>query len=163
MIMTVSGSAGSGSEKIGKSMALNFGMRYVSEKELDLRASRETRTAESHGEKVERLIQAENRKGGVVIAHSAGAWLAKEAALKVYLKSTQRRRAKNRAEKEKIPLNLALEKLEEEEKENTKKLFEVYGVDAKDLSAYDLVLNADRLNEDGITAVVRKYLEKIGG
>ncbi len=65
------------------------------------------------------------------------------------------------SEKEKIPVGEALEKIEMKEIEQEKSFLNNYGINIYDLQVYDLVINTDKLDQDSIIGLIKKYLEKM--
>lgn len=106
-------------------------------------------------------ISGEEKKGNF-ITDSIIAGKQLKNAVKIFLNSARKARAKNISETEKITLPAALEKIEEEEK-NISKTLSKAGLESEyfNVEEFDLVLNIDRLNEDSIITLVEKFLEKI--
>ena len=55
----------------------------------------------------------------------------------------------------------ALESIEMKEREQEKNFLNNYGINIYDLQVYDLVLNIDKLEQDNIIGIIKKYLEKM--
>jgi cytidylate kinase len=166
MIITISGLPGTETSKVGKLLALENGLRYVSRQNLIMRLAVqmnvgiETIREEESIEKIKELIKIEEKRGDIVLDYPIAAWLLSNANVKVFLQSDKRMRARRLVEKEKIPISEALERIETQERNESKIFLNYFGINIYDLGVYDLIINVDKLKEDGVVLVVRKYIEK---
>lgn len=167
MIITITSFPGTETKELSKLLALQVGLRYFSANEIKKRIAVETNLPiekvkeEEFTEKIKQIIEQEAKKNDIIVDHTLGAWTINNADLKVFLKSYKKVRAKTISEKQKIPMGEALETIEMKEREQEKNFLNNYGINIYDLQVYDLVVNIDKLKQDSIIGIIKKYLEKM--
>lgn len=82
-----------------------------------------------------------------------------DADVKIWLSASLEVRARRIASRENIPYEEALKKTEEREISERKRYERYYGIDAGDLSVYDVVLNTELWEAEGVFAIVKTALE----
>ncbi|MEK6973052.1 MAG: cytidylate kinase family protein [archaeon] len=170
MIITITGWPGTNTRNVCKILALQLGLKYLTEEKI------KEDVAKEHNILVEELdfklgkeafINAVNgifRKQGsenVITDYALASWLVNDAALKVFLESKENNRVKKMVVSREMPLIVAKQMIKNEEDERKKKYLYEYGINIFDMQNFDIVLNTDKLNEDGIIALIKKYLEKM--
>jgi len=167
MIITITSYPGTETKELSKLLALQAGLRYFSANEIKKRIAIETNMPiekiqeEEFTEKIKQIIEQEAKKNDIIIDHALAAWTINNADLKVFLKSYSKVRAKIMSEKEKIPMGDSMEQIELKEKEQEKNFLNNYGINIYDLQVYDLVINIDKLDQDRVIGIIKKYLEKM--
>ncbi len=167
MIITVTSYPGTETKELSKLLALQVGLKYFSANEIKKRIAVETNLPiekikeEEFTEKIKQIIEGESKKNDIIIDHLLAAWTINNADLKVFLKSHNKARAKKMSEKKKIPVGNALDEIEMQEKEQERNFLNNYGINIYDLQVYDLVINSDKLDQDSVIGIIKKYLEKM--
>ena len=172
MIITVTGPPGSGATTLAKNLSLNLGLKYVSggavlkkiaaqrgvtEEEIKKLALTDP-TIDYEIEKVQKKAASENN---VVIDAKLAAWKLQKVDLRIYVHAPKRIRAKRIAQAKKMPLAMALEKIEASEEINAKRFLAWYGINIEDVSIYDLVINTNKWKPEGVLEIVSKAIKKI--
>lgn len=164
MIITVSGSPGTGTSTLSRGLAAALGLRWVNSGELfrkiasDKNVSvRELNRLAEKGPEIDYLIddaqKALAREGaGIFEGRLSGHLL--EADLRVLLKAAARTRAERIARRESKLVEDALAETRGREESEARRYKMYYNIDINDYSAYDLVLDTGRFNEAGTLAVV---------
>ncbi len=173
MIITITGLPGTNTRKISKLLALHLGVRYMAEEEIlkmlalsegiQKEKLAEKMFEEKTAEKMKQLVLKEAKGDHVIIDFSLATWLLSEAELKVFIQSPEKSRALELTKEKKIPMVVARKELEEKEEEERKAFLHSLGINIYDLKSFDLVLNSSKLNEEGLVAVVTKYLKGMSG
>jgi cytidylate kinase len=155
MIVFIGSFPGTETKKLCKTLALRLGLRHVQKEEL------EKNIKPKNFEALKQKVQEEEKKGNFITdSILTGRQLQK--AVKIFLNSGKKQRAKTLSDLEKTTMAAALEKNEEEEKSTAKLLSAAsLGNEYFNAEEFDLVLNIDRLNEDSTIALIEKFLEKI--
>ncbi|MFH1751341.1 MAG: cytidylate kinase family protein [archaeon] len=144
-------------EAIAKTIALNNGLKYYSMQTID---SELEGIQDNYSEKARQVFLSKTKNKMAIICHPLAAWQLFNADAKIFLQSLKKNRAIRLSEKEKIPIGEAMQKIDLMQQEQSVSLLKNYGIDSLDLSVYDLVLNIDKLDKDGITAIMEKFIEK---
>lgn len=172
LVVAVSGQAGSGKTTHAKIIAETFGLRYVSSGMLfrEIAKQRGVSLLELHkiAEKdhsIDRLVDENTRreaeKGGVVLEGHLTAWIVKDLAhIKIYLKADLEERARRIAEREGKSYEEALREILEREESNRRRYLKIYGIDIRDLSIFDLVIDTTRLPKESVAKVIRTLIEE---
>ncbi|MFH1664372.1 MAG: (d)CMP kinase [archaeon] len=167
MIITITSYPGTETKELSKLLALQTGLRYFSANEIKKRIAVETNLPiekiqeEDFTEKIKQIIEQEAKNNDIIIDHTLAAWIINNADLKVFLKAYKKTRAKKMSEKLKIPMGDSLEDIELKEKEQEKNFLNNYGINIYDLQVYDLMINTDKLDEESVIGIIKKYLEKM--
>ncbi|MEM0359813.1 MAG: cytidylate kinase family protein [Candidatus Diapherotrites archaeon] len=168
MILAITGLPGTDTRNLCKSLALQLGIKYlpkekILEKTLEEKKGggkkEETELSEEFVQKLRQAILAEAKQDHIIIDWGLATWVLNEADLKVFILSKQKNRAMEITKAKKIPFVEAKQELEEMEEEERKKLLHFLGVNIHDLKYFDLVINADKLEMEGITAIIMKFMK----
>jgi len=172
LVISVSGSHGSGKSTQAKQLAEAFGLRYFSagvmfremadEKGLSLLEF--TRIAEEN-EEFDRLVddrtKIEAEKRGVVLDGSLSAWMADDLAdLKFYLSAPDEVRFRRISLRDNISVAEAREKTLERERREKERFKRFYDVNIDNLAIYDLVLNTELFDPRGTARILKKVVEE---
>ncbi len=168
MILTVTGQPGTNTRNLCKILALQLGIKYLPrEKIIEKIASEEKRSKEETEasaleegfvKKLKELVAKESRQDHVILDWGVAAWVLSEADLRVFVLSKKKSRAKELTRMKKMPFIEAKKEIEERDEEERKSLLAL-GVNVHDLKTFDLVINADKLDAEGIPPVILKYLK----
>ncbi len=82
-----------------------------------------------------------------------------DADMKIWLSASLEVRARRIASRENIQYEEALKKTEERETSERKRYEKYYGIDVGDLSVYDVVLNTELWEAEGVFTIVKTALE----
>lgn len=164
MIITVSGSPGTGTTTLARALAAQLCLRWVNSGELFRKIAGEknisvkemNRLAEK-GPEIDYLIDDAQKAlasdgQGVFEGRLSGHLL--PADLKVLLKTDLRTRAGRISRRESKLLDDAMQETRIREESEARRYKMYYNVDINDLSAYDLVVDTGRFDEAGTLAVV---------
>ena len=164
MIISISGSPGTGTTTLSRSLAAELGIRWINSGELFRKIASEkslsvkemNRLAEK-GPEIDYLIddaqKALAKEGpGIFEGRLSGHLL--PADLKVLLKTDLRARAERICKRESKPLEDAMQETRVREESEARRYKMYYNIDINDLSVYDLVVDTGRFNEAGTLAIV---------
>ncbi len=166
LVIAVSGPPGSGKSTYAKILAKAFNLRYFSAGVLFRRMAREQgldlyefhRLAErvhDFDRMVDNAYLKEAKRGNVVIdAHLAGWFLRDVADLKIYFTAPLEVRAERISKRDGKPYEEALREIVERERSNAKRYMDIYGIDIRDLSVFDLVINTDLWSIEDISRIL---------
>ena len=154
MIVAIASFPGTETKKLCKTLAMRLGLKHLSREIVDAKAI--AASSESSRQEI-----AEEESKGNFITDSMIACKQLQKAVKIFLHSARKARAKQVSEREKISMGAALEKIEEEEKALSKAIAAISGTGYFIPEEFDMVLNLDRLDEEATIALVEKFLEKI--
>ena len=152
MIITLSGYPGTATKKIGKALSLELGLKFFSEEEIGKISGKEA------VERIEEELKKAGR-GRLVEGLVAPAVLKPE--LSVFLLSSKKTRSRNIAVVKKAGDEEAKAIVEELEKEAENAVLEAKGIDVFDLTRYDLVVNLEKIKDEGAIALVKKSLGEL--
>ncbi|MGC9514882.1 (d)CMP kinase [Methanocrinis sp.] len=172
MIITVSGSPGTGTSTLARMLSKELGLRWVNSGELfrkiasdrGISLSELGRVAED-GPEVDYLIDDAQRAmaaeaGGVFEGRLSGHIL--DADLKILLKADRMIRAERIASRENELVEDALQESRVREECEARRYEKYYNIDVDDLSVYDLVIDTGTWGEEGVVAITMaavRYLE----
>ncbi len=164
MIITISGSPGTGTTTLARALSLQLGLRHVNSGELFRKIAGEknisvkemNRLAEK-GPEIDYLIddaqKALAKEGqGVFEGRLSGHLL--NADLKILLKTDLRTRAERISKRESKLLEDACRETRVREESEARRYKMYYNIDINDLSTYDLVVDTGRFDEAGTQAIV---------
>ena len=157
MIITLSGYPGTQTRKLGKILALELGLKFVSEENICRENGLEISDEESV-KRINEIIKEEAAKGGKLVEGILAPIALENADLRVFLLSSKNTRAKSVAVAKNISSGEALSTIEEMETKTGNAILNAKGVDAFDLNKFDVAVNLDKIKEDGAIAVVKKCL-----
>jgi len=173
VVIAVSGPPGSGKTTQAVKIAEYFGLRYfsagklfreialkkgVSVEELSIQAMRDP----SIDFEIDKRTYEEALKGNVVLDGHLTAWIVKDIAdVKIYLKAPLNVRVERIARRDNVDSYKALKETLLREYTQWRRYLDYYGIDINDLSIFDLIIDAEKLNIDSIFEIIRSYIEKI--
>ena len=169
--VTIGGLHGTGKSCVADRIAKHFGLRRVSAgvifrtlaKEKGYTLEEFSIVAEGN-EEIDRELdarqKAEAEKGNLVMDGQLAGWMAGENAdFRVMLTAPVDVRVKRIANRDAVDFESAKHETMTREQSEKERYFEYYGIDVSDLSIYDLIVNTDKFELDGVVAVVRSTLE----
>ena len=169
MILSITGLPGTDTRNLSKMLALQLGVRYLTKEKIIEKIALEEKRAKEYVEanslseefvkKLRQLVLKEARTDHVILDWGLAAWVLNEAELKVFVLSKKKERAKELTRARKMPFIDAKREIEEQEEDERRNLLHLLGVNVHDLKSFDLVINADKLGADGVSAVIIKYLK----
>ena len=164
MIITVSGSPGTGTTTLARALSVQLGLSWVNSGELFRKIASEknisvkemNRMAEK-GPEIDYLIDDAQRSlaregQGVFEGRLSGHLL--DADLKVLLKSDLRTRAERISNRESKLLEDACQETRQREESEARRYKKHYNIDINDFNVYDLVVDTGRFNESRTLALV---------
>ncbi len=177
LVIAVSGLPGSGKSTLAKILADNLGLNYVSSGKLFREMAREkgmsleefTKYAElnhSIDKEIDHRALKEAMKGCAVIDGHIAAWVVKKYAhLKIFLKASREVRARRVSRRDRVPFKKALNQVVLRDESEVKRFREIYGIDMNDLSIFDLVINTEKFNVEGVfnmvLAAVKNFMREL--
>lgn len=170
-VIAVGGLHGTGKSSVADAVAKKFNLNRISAgvafrqlaKERNLTLEEFSRVAEGN-EEIDRLIddrlKSEAEKGDAVIDGQLAAWMAGDNAdLKILLIAPVETRIKRISERDGTDFEHARRETITREGSEKARYFEYYGVDVSDHSIYDLIINTDKYDLDGVNAIVFSAIE----
>jgi len=164
MIITISGSPGTGTSTLSRILSKEFGLRWVNSGELFRKIASDRgislgelgRIAEE-GPEIDYLIDDAQRTmaaeaGGIFEGRLSGHVL--DADLKILLKADRRVGAERIAAREKKLVEDALQESRVREECEARRYEKYYNIDVNDFSVYDLVIDTETWDERGVAAIV---------
>jgi len=164
MIITISGSPGTGTSTLSRSLCAELGLRYVNSGELFRKIASEknisvrdmNRLAEK-GPEIDYLIDDAQKAlakegGGIFEGRLSGHLLAAD--LKVALKTDLRKRAERISKREAKLLEDAMSETRQREESEARRYKMYYNIDINDYSVYDLVVDTGKFDEAATLAIV---------
>jgi cytidylate kinase len=168
LVITISGPHGTGKSTYAKPLARALNLRYVSAGEVFRELAKErkmtledfSRLAEQDPS-VDRMIDERTKRiakeGGVVIDAQLAAWMAKDlATAKVLLVAPDETRFKRIAEREHVAIAEARKETLAREEIQRRRYKKYYGINAGDLSIYDLRIDTTASIEQTRALVIEK-------
>jgi cytidylate kinase len=172
MLITVSGQAGSGKSTLAATLADALGYEHVSGGDIfrDLAAERDmtplelNRLAEDEDQidrDLDRRLRSTARESdNLVLESRLAGWMAGEYAdLRLWLDAPLDVRAERIADREDKSVETAREETEARTESESARYNEYYGIDIRDLSIYDLVINTARWGPDGVVSLAQSAVE----
>ncbi len=164
MIITVSGSPGTGTTTLARALSAQLGLTWINSGELFRKIASEknisvkdmNRMAEK-GPEIDYLIDDAQRslaKDGTGIFEGRLSGHLLDADLKVLLKADLKTRAERICKREAKLLEDAFQETRQREESEARRYKKYYNIDINDLSVYDLVVDTGRFNESGTIAIV---------
>ncbi len=164
MIITISGSPGTGTSTLSRSLCAELDLRYVNSGELFRKIASEknisvrdmNRLAEK-GPEIDYLIDDAQKAlakegGGIFEGRLSGHLLAAD--LKVALKTDLRKRAERISKREAKLLEDAMSETRQREESEARRYKMYYNIDINDYSVYDLVVDTGKFDEAATLAIV---------
>ncbi|MDD2655905.1 MAG: cytidylate kinase family protein [Candidatus ainarchaeum sp.] len=151
MIIAVSGLTGSGKNTFGELLAKRLGYSVVSPTFKDLAAKEKVsllefqRRAESDpsiDKRFDAMLKQQAAKGNCVVTTWLGPWML-AADFRVHIFAPERTRAERIADRDSMPVQQALRHIRERDSGNIKRYMDLYHIDIRDTSTFDLALSSE--------------------
>ncbi len=170
MIIALAAYPGSDIERISKLLALQLGIKYLSrDRIMDLLSEKLSVEREKIPEMLRNgkaydalaeLLKREAKNTHIVIDWLPAIW-SSNASIKVFIYRSLKKRALERVKSEKIPLCDAENKLKKEH-DMLQEILRGSGIEKiDDIKHYELAINADKLDAEGITSVIIRYIKNM--
>lgn len=170
-VITISGLHGTGKSSVADIVAKRFGLKRVSAgvifrelaKKRGLTLEEFSIVAEddeSIDRELDALLKTTAMKGNVLLDGQLAGWMAGDYAnFKILLTASVDARVKRIAERDEVSLEHARRETLNREKSERERYLEFYGVDISDKSIYDLVLNTEKYDLQGVIKVLTTAIE----
>ena len=174
VIITISGTPGSGKSTIGQLLNEKLGINYIySGKNFRETAKKYKMSLEEFGKYCEKNIEIDKelderqlsilKKGNVILEGRLAGWIAKKNninALKIMITADINIRVKRIIERENGEYKARLNELLKREKSEEKRYKKCYNIDIKDTSIYDLIIDSSfKKPEEIIDIIIKKIKE----
>jgi len=163
MIITISGLSGCGKNTVGELVSKRLSLRHIkftfkdeaarrgiSLMELQKLASKNPRL----DREFDRRLVSEASKGGCVVTTWLGSWMIKNAGVRVWLKASEKERARRVAGRDGISIRQALKHVRERDKNNIFRYKKYYGINILDHEFFDLEINSARFTPEQIAGII---------
>ncbi|MGC8663324.1 MAG: (d)CMP kinase [Thermoplasmata archaeon] len=171
MIIIISGPPGSGKTTVAKMLSEKLNLPLVSSGNIFRSMAKDLGKSVEEFSKIaekddsidrnidEKILEIMKKGNDMVIDSRLAGWFAKKNninAFKVYLNANRNKRYERINKREKTTIqNLTIR-----EESEIKRYMNIYGIDFKDLSIYDLVLNTDDLSPENIVDLIMESAKK---
>lgn len=173
MIITVSGFIGSGKTTVARALAKQYNLRHISAgevfRELARRKGLSLETFSELAEKnpsidreVDDLQKKKTSKGDVVAEGRLSGWLL-DADFKVWLAASLETRARRVAMREGKSYEQALAETQAREESELNRYMEIYGIDLRDLSPYNIVVDTELWGAEQVVHLIIDTISTIQG
>ncbi|MHA1906091.1 MAG: (d)CMP kinase [Candidatus Thorarchaeota archaeon] len=172
-VITIGGLHGTGKSSVADNISKQFKLRRVSaggifrqlaeERGVSLEEfSRIAEEDENIDRELDARIKSEAEKGNAMLDGQLAAVMAGDHAdIKILLTASLRTRVKRIAARDEVSYEDALHETETREMIERARYKEFYNYDVADLSIYDLVINTEIYDLDGVTAIIKVALIKL--
>ncbi len=172
IVIAISGQPGAGKTTYARFLAREYKLRYVSNGMLfrELAKERGVSFEELHkiaerdlsiDLEIDRRAEEEAKKGGVVIEGHLPVWLLGDLAhIKIVFIAPFEERVRRIASRDGLSEEEAARLIKTREESNWRRAQKYYGVDIRDLSVADLVVNTGKLDVLGVKRVVKTFVEE---
>ena len=165
MIITITGLPGSGKTSIAKELARHLHLKHYSMGDIFRKIAKKRKVSVlsltkkgklmNYMDKEQKIIA---RKGNCIIDSRLGAYLIKNADIRIYIYANLETRIRRIAKREKISYKEARHETLSREREELKHYKEAYNIDYRDKNLYNIIFKTENLSV-GIS--VKKLLNKI--
>jgi cytidylate kinase len=173
MIITVSGFIGSGKTTVARALAERYNLRHISAGEVFRELARRkglslemfSELAESNpsiDREVDELQREKASSGDVVAEGRLSGWLL-DADFKVWLAASLETRARRVAMREGKSYEQALAETRGREESELNRYREIYGIDLRDLSPYNIVVDTELWGADQVVRLIMDVISLIHG
>ncbi|MFP3227578.1 MAG: AAA family ATPase [Caldisphaera sp.] len=172
-IIIVSGPPGSGKSTYAKRLANDLNLRYYTSgqafrdlaKELNLDLIELNKIAQNNPEidlKIDKKTLEEAKKGCIVIDSHLAAWILKDiSTISIYVKADIRNRIERLQLRDNKDINYSIEEAIYREYTHYRRFKEYYGIDIKDLSIFDLIIDTTNLSIDDTYDIILRTIKKM--
>ncbi|MEM3399688.1 MAG: cytidylate kinase family protein [Candidatus Micrarchaeia archaeon] len=167
-IICISGFSASGKTTVGKKVAKLLGLKHIhySFKHIAKKKGVSLMHIQKIAEKDKKLdldfdarVVESAKEGGCVVTTWLSPWMVKNADLRVWLEATEETRARRLAGREKTSFKSALRHIRERDASNIRRYIRYYGIDIRDHSNFDLIINSERFSPDTIARIIKASME----
>lgn len=174
-VIVVSGQPGSGKSTYARRLANDLGLRYYTtgqafrelSERLGVSLVKLNEMAETDPRidlEIDRAALREAEKGCVVIDSHLAGWLLREIAdVTIYVKASLHERARRIAARDSKPYEEALMEASKREASHWARFLNYYGVDIRDLSGFDLVLDTTRMGVEEAYNIILAFVKNLLG
>lgn len=173
MLIALSGPPGSGKSTVGLEVSKRLKIPFISAGDLFRKMAKErsiplddfSKLAEENHE-IDRLI--DSRQLELAMSHRNAIIDGRLAAfkipadLKILLLAPAEARAARIARREHKPFDQALKETKEREISEQKRYKQIYNIDVRDYSAYDLIINTEKFDQKGVVEIVLASIKCFG-
>lgn len=172
IVIAISGPAGSGKTTYAKVLAEKLGLRYFSAgsifreiaKKKGLTLEELSRIAENDPSidlEIDRRTLEEANKGNIIVEGHLVAWIVKDVAdVKIYVKAPLIERVKRIAVRENRSIDDVLRETVSRENSQRKRFYDYYGIDIRDLSIFDLMIDTTNLSINDVIEIMECFIKK---
>lgn len=170
MIITISGSAGSGKNTIGDLLGKKLNLRiitstmksYAREKGISMLEFERmyAQNTEEYDKKMDEWQKKEASKGDCILISMLAAYNVPSANLKVWLHCSEKERAQRIAKRDNIPEEKALDYVKERDKVFRERIKRIYGIDFWDPSLYNIIVDTEKNSPEEAVRIILKEVEK---
>lgn len=171
LVITVAGNHGSGRSTNAKLLAEALGLKYISTGMLFRERADELGVSLEEMNKIaaedpdfdnwlDNRTKEESRKRGVVIDANLSAWMAENPDLKIYVTCPFETRVQRMADRENREYSEVEQETRARENSEIIRYQEYYGVDIRDLSVYDVILNTSLFDIEGVLHILKCIVDQ---
>lgn len=169
--IAISGSSGCGNTTVSRLLAekldialINYTFRSLAqERHIPLEQIIELAKTDESFDRIVDTRQVElARQSSCVLGSRLAVWMLSEADLKVYLTASAEVRARRIQNREAADLDAIRAFTELRDREDTRRYRELYGIDNRDYSFVDLVVDTEKHQPDEIVGIILSRLETMG-
>lgn len=172
MIITIGGSAGSGTTTAAKVLSEKLDIPYLSTGSIFRQMAKEhgmsviefnkfsENNADIDKELDKRQAEIAYESGNIVVEGRLSAYFI-EADLKIWLTAPLDVRAKRISERESKSVDVARNEIKIREESEASRYMEIHNIDINNYGIYDMILNTDRFNPESISQIILETLKVI--
>lgn len=170
--VAISGFHGTGKTTAAKALSDKFDLRYISAgdvfrqmaEERDMDLAEFSDYVESHPEIDKRIDQRtaeEAEKDDVLIDARLAGWMAEGSDIRILLAASLEKRVQRITDREDRSHEEVMEETRARERSEKKRYKDLYDIDVEDHSPFDVVLNTEKFDEEGMIQVLERAVELV--